>query len=62
MKHEEIVRSTIKVLCDALGAEWDVEYLVPSVLAAVKTSSDNLRRRTVEHITAQIRREVCRDK
>jgi hypothetical protein len=57
MKQEEMVRRTIKVLCDALGAQWDIEYLVPSVLAAVKTSSDNLRRRSVEKIADEVGRD-----
>lgn len=57
MKQREMVRRTIKVLCDALGAEWDVECLLPSVMAAVKTESDSLRRRIVERIVAEVSRE-----
>lgn len=50
MKHEELVRSVLTIMCDSLGAEWDIERLAPMVLSASKTVSTNLRNRTVDAI------------
>lgn len=56
MSHEKLIRQTLKVICDSLGAEWDIERLTPMVMAAVKTVSVNQRSRTVDAIRELMRK------
>jgi hypothetical protein len=56
MSHEELARNVLTVMCDSLGAEWDIDRLTPMALSAAKTVSTNLRSRTVDAIRELVKK------